>query len=322
MAAAHANGYRALGDRVQVKTVCSHPSERSRMLAESLGASLIEDTRSAAADPEVDAIDICLPTYLHREAAERALAAGKHVLLEKPIALTAEDADGIVTAAEQSGRVLIVGLVLRFWPEYVELHRRVEAGDLGRPLAVSTQRLSPPADWNDWMANESLSGGVAVDLLIHDLDQMNALLGRPVRVLAASPTPGHVSALVEYEDGARGTAEASMAMPAVYPFSSSIRVLCEGGVLEYSFSASSAEGGGNIGATQAATGLCVYPADGQPDTVSTESGDPWIPEIAYFIECVESGKAPTQATGKQAQMALLTSLAVRRSLASGEIEAL
>src|SRR5581483_8683347 len=113
------------------------------------------------------------------EATEAALAAGKHVFLEKPIALTLEDADAIVAAAERSGRMLMVGLVLRFWPEYVELQRRVAAGELGRPLAVSALRLSPPADWNDWMADRSQSGGTPVDLLIHDFDQMNWLLGTP-----------------------------------------------------------------------------------------------------------------------------------------------
>src|SRR4051794_25602418 len=89
-------------------------------------------------------------------------------LLEKPIALTLEDADSICTAAGASGRLFMVGLVLRFWPEYVELQRRIAAGELGRPLSMSTMRLSPPADWNDWMGDPSKSGGVPVDLLIHD----------------------------------------------------------------------------------------------------------------------------------------------------------
>ena len=143
---------------------------------------------------------------LHREYAERALAAGKSVFLEKPIALTSEDADAIVAAAARSDAVFMVGMVLRFWPEYVELQRLVAAGQLGRPQAVSTFRLSPPADWNDWMADRSQSGGTAVDLLIHDLDQMNWLLGTPRSVYASEPTPGHVHAVVEYDDasGRRG----------------------------------------------------------------------------------------------------------------------
>ena len=108
------------------------------------GAEATDDLYAALERPDVDVVDICLPTPQHREAAERAFAAGKHVLLEKPIALTLEDAEAIVAAAERAGKLLVVGLVLRFWPEYVELRRIVACGELGRPLAASAQRLSPP----------------------------------------------------------------------------------------------------------------------------------------------------------------------------------
>ena len=319
MGSAHAANYRALGDRVRVKTVASRASEKAARAAESVGAELTSDLEAAIADPEVDVIDICLPTALHREIAERAFASGKHVFLEKPIALTPGDADAILAAAEHSGKTLMVGLVLRFWPEYVELQRRMAEGELGRPLAASARRLSPPADWNDWMADRSQSGGTAVDLMIHDLDQMNWLLGAPRSVYASEPTPGHVHAVVEY-DGACGIAEASMRMPRSYPFSSLIRVLCEGGVAEYAFSAAPVEGEGNIGASASARGLRLYPVGGEATTVPVESADPWGPEIAYFIECLEQGREPEQGTGEQAKLALLVALAANRSLESGRPE--
>ena len=319
MGAAHATNYKALGDRVRVKTVASRASEKATRTADSVGAELIEDLDEAIRDPEVDAVDICLPTSLHRTFAEQAFDAGKHVFLEKPIALTGEDADAIVAAAERSGKILMVGLVLRFWPEYVELQRLVSAGELGRPRAVSALRLSPPADWNDWMADRSQSGGTPVDLMIHDLDQMNWLLGAPRSIYASEPAPGHVHAVVEY-DGACGIAEASMSMPRSYPFSSNVRVLCEGGVAEYAFSAAPIEGEGNIGASSSARGLRIYPVDGEPATVAVESADPWGPEIEEFVSCLEQGRAPEQGTGEQATLALLTSLAVARSLSSGRPE--
>jgi predicted dehydrogenase len=248
------------------------------------------------------------------------LAAGKHVLLEKPIALTLEDADAIVAAAERSGRLFMVGLVLRFWPEYAELQRRVAGGELGRPLSVSTVRLSPPADWNDWMADPAKSGGVAVDLLIHDFDQMNWLLGTPRRVFARAPDPDHVLALVDY-DNAQGIAEGSMAMPKAYPFSSNVRVLAEDGVAEYAFSAAPAEGGGNIGASDAPRGLRLYlRSGGEPLAVPVQPADPWGPEIAYFVNCVEQSRAPEHGTGAQARAALAVSLAAARSLKSGRPE--
>jgi UDP-N-acetylglucosamine 3-dehydrogenase len=319
MGAAHAANYKALGGRVRVKTVASRQSERAAAVAGSVGAELTGDVDAALRDPEVDVVDICLPTGLHRETAEAALAAGKHVFLEKPIALTLADADVIVAAAERAQGFLMVGLVLRFWPEYVELRRRVSAGELGRPLAVSTFRLSPPADWNDWMADPAQSGGVPVDLLVHDFDQMNWLLGEPRRVYARAPVQGHVLAIVDYDE-AQGVAEGSMAMPGSYPFSSNVRVLCQGGVAEYSFSAAPAEDGGNIGASSAPRGLRLYPAGGDPVTVPVESADPWGPELAYFLACVEQGRAPEQGTGAQARDALALSLAAARSLESGRPE--
>lgn len=320
MAASHAPNYARLHDRVRVKTIASRSrSDRAAAVAAAVGAELTSDLESAIRDPEIDAVDVCLPTPLHREAAETAFAAGKHVFLEKPIALSLEDADAILAAAERSGRFLMVGLVLRFWPEYVELRRRVAAGELGRPLAVSTFRLSPPADWNDWMADPSRSGGVPVDLLIHDFDQMNWLLGTPRRVYARAPVPAHVLSIVDY-DGAQGIAEGSMTMPRSYPFSSNIRVLCEDGTAEYAFDAAPAEEGGNIGASDAPRGLRLYPRDGGPSTVPVESADPWGPELEYFVECLELGRQPEQGTGEQARLALAVSLAAARSLESGRPE--
>ena len=319
MAASHATNYGTLGDRVRVKSIASRRSDRAAAIAASVGAELTDDLLSAVRDPDVDAVDICLPTPLHREWAEASLAAGKHVLLEKPIALTLEDADAIVAASERSGRLFMVGLVLRFWPEYVELQRRLAGGELGRPLSVSTMRLSPPADWNDWMGDPAQSGGVPVDLLIHDFDQMNWLLGTPRRVFARAPRPDHVLAVVEY-DGAEGIAEGSMAMPKAYPFSSNVRVLAEQGVAEYAFSAAPAEDGGNIGASDSARGLRLYPHGGEPLSVPVEPADPWGPEIAAFVESVEQGRAPEQGTGSQARAALSVSIAAARSLESGRPE--
>jgi predicted dehydrogenase len=319
MGGAHAANYQTLGDRVRVKTVCASTVERAATVAARVGAEPSTDLDATIADPEIDAVDICLPTPLHRAAALQALDAGKHVFLEKPIALTMADSDAILDAAARSGGILMVGLVLRFWPEYVELQRRLAAGELGRLRAVATHRLSPPADWADWFADRAQSGGTPVDLLVHDFDQMNWLLGRPERVFASEPTPGHVQAVVEY-DGATGIAEGSMAMPKSYPFSSNIRVLGSDGVAEYAFSAAPAEDGGNIGASDSTRGLRLYPSGGEPVHVAVESADPWGPEIAYFVDCVERGRAPEQGTGEQARDALAVSLATQRSLDSGRPE--
>jgi predicted dehydrogenase len=318
MGSAHAANYAALGDRVRVKSVAGRSPERAAKVAETVGAS-VADFDEVLADPEIDAVDICLPTPMHRDAAERAFTAGKHVLLEKPLALSVEDGEAILATAKASGKIFMVGLVLRFWPEYVELHRLVARGELGTPRAVFAQRLSPPADWADWFADREQSGGTAVDLMIHDFDQANTLLGVPRSVYASEPQTGHVHAVVDY-DGASAIVEGSMAMPRSYPFSSDIRVLGERGVAEYAFSAAPVEGEGNIGASSSARGLRVYPVGGELRVEPVESADPWGPEIAEFVSSLEAGRQPDQGTGEQALWALRVSLAANRSLASGRAE--
>jgi predicted dehydrogenase len=327
MGVSHAANYAALGDRVRVKTVYSRTAERAQRAAETLGAEVSTDLEAAIRDPEIDAVDVCLPTSVHRSATELALEHGKHVFLEKPLALTVEDGEAILRAAETSGRIFMVGLVLRFWPEYVELHRRVASGELGRPFAVTTQRLSPPADWATWYADWTQSGGPPVDLMVHDFDQANWLLGEPRSVYARGTSsqgagnPDSIVAVVEY-DGAHATVEGSMAMPRSFPFTSLIRVNAERGAAEYAFRAAPAEGGGNIGASDpSARGLRLYPRDAEPEVVVMDPVDPWGPEIDEFVSCVEQGRQPEDGTGGQALLGLRVALATRRSLESGNAEA-
>jgi len=324
MGATHAAGWKALGGRARVCWVSSRSSEKAARTAAVVGARPTTDLWAPIGDPEVQAVDVCLPTLLHREACERAFAARKHVLLEKPIALSIGDADAILAARDRSGCVLLVALVLRFFPEYKEIERRVAGRSMGRPLEVSTYRLSPPADWNDWIRDPVQSGGPAVDLLIHDFDQMNWLLGRPRRVFARSIAsqggiPGHLVSVVEYDD-AEAAAEGSMMMPRSYPFSAGIRVLCEDGVLEHGFRAGPAEGGGNIGG-DISRFLRIYPAAGDAAPVPIQEEDPWAAEIAYFVGCIETGRSATRGTGEQAREALRVSLAANRSLERGKPEA-
>jgi predicted dehydrogenase len=326
MGAAHAGNYAALGERVRVKTVYSRTEARALRVAEKIGAEATTDLEAVLADPGVDAVDVCLPTPLHRHVTEAALAEGKHVFLEKPLALTVEEGRAIVEAADASDRVFMVGLVLRFWPEYVELHRRLAAGELGRAYALTASRLSPPADWADWYADVAQSGGPPVDLMVHDFDQANWLLGEPRTVYAravASRDPGyldHVVAVVEY-DGAQAVVEGSMAMPGSYPFSSLIRVNAEGGIAEYAFRAAPAEDGGNIGAVdESARGLRIFPRDGDPQVVFLDPVDPWGPEIEEFVSCLEENRQPENGTGAQALLALRVSLAAGRSLETGRPE--
>src|SRR5436190_20425423 len=98
------------------------------------GIARYEDLDEMFADPKVDLVDICLPPSFHADAAVAALKAGKHVFCEKPIALTAADARRMVNAARSAGKLLMIGHVLAFFPEYAFAYQAVQSGKYGRLL--------------------------------------------------------------------------------------------------------------------------------------------------------------------------------------------
>jgi predicted dehydrogenase len=318
MARTHAAVYAEIGGQARVRVVCARSADDAGALAERLGAQVATDWKAAIAAPGVDAVDVCLPTPLHRPVAECALAAGRHVLLEKPVALTLEDADAIGAAAAASDALLMVGHVLRYFPEIVELRRVLATGELGRPLAATALRLSTPPDWNDWMLDPDRSGGTLIDLMVHDFDLMNALLGPAQRVHARTAAGGrHTMALVEHERG-EAAVEGSHAMPGSFPFTAGLRVVCERGVLEHKFEAHADGDGGNIGAGVSSV-LRIHPEAG-PVREFVATPEPWWPEIERFLECVETGAEPADGSFAQARAALAVALAARRSLVSGQPE--
>jgi predicted dehydrogenase len=147
------------------------------------------------AEEELDLVSIVAPTRLHRPVALAALRAGVHVLVEKPIAATREEALEMIDAAAAAGRLLTVGHIERFNPAIRELHRRLEAGELGRLFKVHATRLGPfPARIRDV--------GVVIDLAPHDLDVMRYLVGsEPIRIHAEAERRIHT----EHEDLFVGT---------------------------------------------------------------------------------------------------------------------
>jgi len=234
------------------------------------------------------------------------------VLLEKPIAISLDDADAIGAAATAAGRVLMVGHVLRYFPEIGELRRLLDAGELGRPLSATALRLSAPPDWNEWMLDPAKSGGVLVDMMVHDFDILNALLGPARRVQARAAADGkHFQILLEHDAGPSAV-EGSHAMPPSYPFTAGLRVLCERGVLEHRFVA----GAGDEVADAMQSVLSVHPADGEARRFH-EDLDPWGAQIAHFLSCVVTGGEPRDGSFAQARAALAVALAARTSAESG-----
>jgi predicted dehydrogenase len=317
MGGTHARAFAKLPD-VQVAAVSSRGQAKAEKLAAELGARATTDDYSIIEDPSIDVISNTLPTHLHPEFTIAALNAGKHVLLEKPFALTAADCDSIIAAHDQSGKTLMLAHVVRFWPEYVAMIELIHSGKLGKPLSAVATRLSVPPGWADWFNDPSLSGGAVLDLSIHDMETLNWVMGKPTSIYArghqAAPNLwNHIHAEVNYDGGAQAFVEGSELMPQGYPFTAGLRVLCERGVAEFRFRAGGASvemGGGSQ--------LVVYEA-GESYTPPIPEGDGYERQIAYFVECVRSGKTPEHGTPEQGRLAVKMCNAARQSMETGNI---
>lgn len=320
MGGTHARGYTKLPG-VKVTAVYSQSLQNAQKLADEVGARPTTDMQTLIMDPTIDAISVALPTHLHKAATVAALRAGKHVLVEKPFALTVADCDEMIAAHEQSGKFLMIGQVLRFWPEYVALVNFVHSGAIGRPLSAVAARLSQAPAWSSWFRNPEQSGGAVIDLMIHDIDALNWVFGEPQSVyargqLSAPRMWDHMLTLIDY-GAAQASIEASELLPTGYPFTMSLTVLCERGRVEYHFKAGgvSVEMGSGLNTLLVYEPNKIYPLESKP-------GDAWESQIAYFVDCVRNGRAPELGTPKQARLAVAMANAARHSLESGQVIAL
>jgi UDP-N-acetylglucosamine 3-dehydrogenase len=170
MGGVHLNAYAGI-PKVEVVGVADARVEAAVAGAKMVGAQPYASYEELVSAQDVEVVDVCLPTAFHRDLALRAAGEGRHVILEKPIARTIEDAQEILEAFSGDGPRLFVGHVVRFFPEYVGIKEKIEAGDLGTVGVVRTSRRSPfLLGWNDWYADWRVSGGVLLDLVIHDFD--------------------------------------------------------------------------------------------------------------------------------------------------------
>lgn len=141
-------------------------------------------------DPEIDLIDICAVTDQHTPLAVKALRAGKHVLVEKAISLTPAEADQMLDAARDAGKLLMVAHVLPFFPEFHFAAETIRSGQYGKVLAAHFQRVIARPDWSADIADVSKTGGPAVDLHIHDTHFIGLICGVPKHVFSVGTLEG------------------------------------------------------------------------------------------------------------------------------------
>lgn len=136
------------------------------------------------ANEDFDMADICLPSYLHKEYAIKLMEAGKHVLSEKPMALSSADCDEMLAAAKRTGRKLMIGQCLRFASSYLFLKKCIDENTFGKVMHMFMHRLSAQPRWGfeRWFEDTEKSGGCILDMHVHDVDMARFLLGEPEAV--------------------------------------------------------------------------------------------------------------------------------------------
>ncbi len=248
----------------------------------------------AVADPEIEAVDICLPTNQHVDAALSALRGGKHVLVEKPLALDGAAADQVVAAARQSGRVLMAGQVLRFIPSYRAPYEMLKSGKLGAVRSALFRRRCAAPAWSKWLNDPAVSGGGVFDLLIHDVDYCLHLFGAPESVSAIGyENMPHgidwIEARFRYPEIGGVVVSGGWHHPKAYPFSMEFTIVADGGTLEFN---------------SAGSPLTLYRADGESERIETSAKDIFQAELEYFLECASQGHRPERCPPEESAAAV------------------
>ncbi|OWK34760.1 Gfo/Idh/MocA family protein [Fimbriiglobus ruber] len=251
------------------------------------------------ADPEIDLIDVCNPTHLHPEFAIAALKAGKHVLVEKAIALQPEQADAMLAAARSAKKLLMVAHVLPFFPEFRFAAETIRDGTYGKLVAAHFRRVIAMPDWSAEIADASKTGGPAVDLHVHDTHFIGLVCGVPKHVFSTGTVNGDaVNYLTtSYLYGPGGpvvTCSSGAVASSGRPFVHGYEIYLEKATLSYASDGSP---------------LTVYTNDGKSTQPTVQGGgDPlaaFTSEIQAAVEGVRTGREPDLLSGQLARDALV-----------------
>jgi predicted dehydrogenase len=264
------------------------------------------------ADPQVELVDLCVPTVLHPEQAIAALKAGKHVLCEKPLALSSAQARQIVKAAQTASGFFMPAMCMRFWPGWAFLKQVVEDLPYGKVQAASFRRVSPTPGWSKaTYSSGKLSGGALLDMHIHDTDFVQFLFGKPKSVFSTGVTRGgdsidHVVTQYNFPDGPTVHAEGTWLL--IGNFNMSYTLLCERATLDYDLA-------------RGAEALRITEQGKKPRTMKCDGLDGYGSEMSYMLEAIRSGKAPKVVTAQDGLSAVEICEAEAKSVRSGRVVA-
>jgi predicted dehydrogenase len=321
---AHRLGYERAADRAAVVAVCDRDAALAASVAAELGARAYTELDDLLADPEVAAVDLTLPHHVHYSAASAALAAGKHVLVEKPMALTSAECSALIEQARSAGLALGVAENTPFVAAYQAVEKLVRSGAIGEPrlarTLISGSEVERLRDTSLWKGRRAGSGGGAIfDAGPHSFYLLRWLLGelRTVRgfhhrLIAESEVDDHAVVAGSTRAGALFTTEYTFT--AEIPWGERLELYgSEGSVIIDQLSRTPAlhfAGGGDSEGTPLA-GVAYNPAGWKLDSIAAGVGD--------FVDAVRDGRTPT-VTGEDGLHGVLVSERAYESAAQGGVE--
>jgi predicted dehydrogenase len=311
MGEVHAAAWRAT--EAELRGCFSLHPEQAQRLAGEMGMRVYDSYGQMLS--EVDAVDICAPTFQHKELVLQAAAAGKHVICEKPIALSVADGQTMIEACKQAGVRFFIAMVVRFFPQYRLSRQLVQQGQIGDLGVIRLKRVSyvPHKSTDNWYFDETRSGGMVVDLMIHDFDYARWLGGEVERVYARETAfpdaPGrYAQVILRFKKGPMALIEGGWAYPPGV-FRTALDISGTDGLLEWNSD------------EPAPVRTFFKPSSGEVSSVglpvSGLSEDPYTLEIRHALKAIQTG-APFEVTPEDALEALRIALAARHSIQSGK----
>ncbi len=314
MGMVHSNAYEQMPD-VHLAGIVDRSQVRGETLARERGTNAYRSLDDLFANEQVDVVDICLPTDLHRVYADKAFAAGKHVICEKPIARTLSDALAMRDASQAAGVQLHVAQVLRFFPEYKAAREIVQRGELGEiGMAQAVRGGVFPQGTEDWYASVERSGSLIVDMMIHDFDFFRWCFGEIERVYSRNLLHNemnridHAFVSLRFKNGVIAHLEGTWAYPS--GFHTVLELAGREGTLRHR-SEDSVPVEAFLHAQVASAGGVAVPE-------SPLLKDPYYAELEHFIECIAGNVQPIVSV-HDAIMALEISLAALESAQTGRV---
>ena len=263
------------------------------------------------ANSEVEAVSICVPTFLHKEVVLEAIKAGKHILLEKPVARNLADAKELKNILEDYDKVFYVGLCIRYWPCYVHAYKAYKNGEIGKLKSASFKRISPNISgdaWQNWFMTGSNSGGALLDLHIHDVDFIAHTFGKSQKVRAfglkgfrTDDAVDYVVSHFDYGDGCLVVAEGGWHPAKGVDFEMSFLIVGDKKTL----------------ILDKAGSYKVIDENGKEQEPKLASTNGWEEEIQAFLTSIESGQVNNDFSWVES-MELVT--AIEKSVANNQTE--